>query len=43
MRPCAKLLRVSYLVSRTTVKPVHPLAMKARDLMRLYAVNDKAC
>ena len=43
MRLCAKLLRFARVVSRTTVKPVHPLAMKARDLMRLYAVNDKAC
>jgi hypothetical protein len=25
------------------VIPSHPFAMKAPDLMRLHAVNDKAC
>jgi len=43
MRPCAKLLRFARVVSRTTVIPSHPFAMKAPDLMRLHAVNDKAC
>lgn len=43
MRLCAKLLRFARLVSRTNVNPSHPFAMKAPDLMRLHAMNGKAC